>query len=121
MRHPGDYVQPGSIDVNGQHDQNACVGNIVYIMASKQNGTLYVGVTADPTTRIWEHRDKIYPRSFTARYNVTRLVWYREFDSVVDAIKFEKQLKRWRRVWKIQLIEVSNPDWNDLYLEIAGP
>ena len=88
-------------------------------MASRKNGTLYVGVTADPTTRIWEHRDKIYPRSFTSRYNIICLVWYQEFDSIVDAIAHEKRLKRWRRAWKVHLIEEQNPDWEDLYLEIC--
>ena len=89
--------------------------NIVYIMASRKNGTLYVGVTADPVHRIWEHRDRVHPKSFTARYNVTRLVWYQEFDDITEAIAHEKRLKRWQRAWKIQLIEKMNPEWEDLY------
>ncbi len=94
--------------------------NIVYIMASRKNGTLYVGVTSDPIHRIWEHRDKIHPDSFTARYDVTRLVWYQEFDDITDAIAHEKRLKRWRRAWKIQLIENMNPEWDDLYFMFAA-
>ena len=93
--------------------------NIVYIMASRKNGTLYVGVTADPVYRIWEHRDKVHPRSFTARYNVRRLVWYQEFEDISEAIAHEKRLKRWRREWKIQIIENSNPEWDDLYSTFA--
>ena len=87
----------------------------VYIMASRKNGTLYVGVTADLVHRVWEHRDKIHPRGFTARYNCTRLVWYREYDDIADAIADEKRIKRWRRVWKIEMIQEMNPEWEDLY------
>ncbi|GIL00760.1 MAG: excinuclease ABC subunit C [Alphaproteobacteria bacterium] len=86
----------------------------VYIMASRKGGTLYTGVTADLATRAWEHRDKVLP-GFTARYSVTRLVWYREYDDITQAIAEEKRIKRWRRRWKIELIEGMNPEWRDLY------
>jgi len=84
-------------------------------MASRKNGTLYVGVTADLMHRVFEHKDKAFPNSFTAKYDVNRLVWYQEFDYIKDAIAFEKRLKRWRRRWKIELIENSNLYWDDLY------
>ena len=90
------------------------MSSYVYIMASRKNGTLYTGVTADLGRRAWEHRDKVIG-GFTARYNVTRLVWYREYADITDAIAEEKRIKRWRRVWKIQLIEKMNPEWDDLY------
>lgn len=91
------------------------MAGFVYILTSRKHGTLYVGVTADLAQRVWEHREKAYPESFTAKYNVTRLVWYEAFDDITDAIAHEKRLKRWRRAWKIQLIEKMNPEWDDLY------
>jgi putative endonuclease len=94
------------------------MGGHVYIMASRKNGTLYTGVTADLARRVWEHRDKVVP-GFTARYGVTRLVWYREFDDIEIAIAEEKRIKRWRRAWKIQMIERMNPEWEDLYANIV--
>ncbi|WP_075998029.1 GIY-YIG nuclease family protein [Salaquimonas pukyongi] len=87
-------------------------------MASRQNGTLYTGVTTDLKRRAWEHRDKVLG-GFTARYNCTLLVWYREYENVVDAIADEKRIKKWRRAWKIQMIEAMNPDWRDLYPNLA--
>ena len=86
----------------------------VYILASQRNGTLYVGVTNDLVRRIHEHREKLV-EGFTARYEVSRLVWFDQTDSVEEAIAHEKRLKRWRREWKLALIEKSNPDWLDLY------
>ena len=86
----------------------------VYILASQRNGTLYVGVTNDLVRRVHEHREKLV-EGFTARYEVSRLVWYDQTDSVEEAIAHEKRLKRWRREWKLALIEKSNPDWLDLY------
>ena len=83
------------------------------------NGTLYVGVTADLARRVWEHKVKVSPRSFTARYSVTRLVWFQEFEDITEAILQEKRLKRWQRAWKVDLIETSNPGWKDLYPDIA--
>lgn len=85
----------------------------VYILASIQR-VLYIGITSVFEKRLIEHRIKAYPRSFTAQYNVTRLVYYEEFTRVDDAIAREKQLKGWRRSKKVALIERQNPDWNDL-------
>ncbi|GHB27824.1 endonuclease [Pseudovibrio japonicus] len=90
----------------------------VYITASRRNGTLYIGVTNDLARRVYEHREKVAV-SFTARYDVSRLVYYEEFERIGDAIAREKKLKRWRRVWKIELIEGFNPTWRDLYAELV--
>lgn len=85
----------------------------VYILASQKLGTLYIGVTSDISRRIWEHRDGLVD-GFTKQYDVKMLVYYELFDRIDDAIFREKQLKKWNRQWKINLIEASNPDWNDL-------
>lgn len=90
------------------------MGYYVYILASRRHGTLYVGVTNSLERRIAEHKAKAAP-GFTKRYGVDRLVWWREYGEVGEAIYFEKQLKRWRREWKVRLIEHENPDWGDLY------
>ena len=92
----------------------------VYILASRRHGTLYVGVTNDVVRRTAEHKAK-EARGFTKRYGVDRLVWWLEFGEVDEAIAFEKKLKRWRREWKINLIERENPDWSDLYPALAAP
>lgn len=86
----------------------------VYILASKRNGTLYIGVTNDIARRIWEHKEGIIP-GFTKKYNTKLLVYYEEFHNINEAIGREKLLKRWRRLWKLQIIENMNPDWTDLY------
>ena len=86
----------------------------VYILASKRNGTLYIGVTSDLTKRVWEHKNDLV-EGFTKRYGVHRLVWYEPHESMESAIKREKSIKEWKRVWKLELIESSNPDWEDLY------
>ena len=86
----------------------------VYILASKRNGTLYVGVTSDLVKRIWEHKNNMV-KGFTRRYGVHRLVWYELHESMESAIQREKRLKEWRRAWKLELIEGTNPDWQDLY------
>ena len=88
-------------------------GCYVYIMASKRNGTLYIGVTNDLALRVDEHRQGLVS-GFTKRYDVHRLVYYEEHEDVRDAIVREKQMKKWRRRWKINLIEDVNPDWRDL-------
>jgi putative endonuclease len=88
----------------------------VYILASQRNGTLYVGVTSNLSRRVYEHREGII-RGFTARHGVKMLVWYEGFTNVVDAIAAEKRIKRWRREWKLALIERDNPQWRDLYLD----
>ena len=82
----------------------------VYILASHKHGTLYVGVTNNLAERMWQHRQP-NPGTFCSRYNVKQLVWSEPFDDVRDAIAHETRLKRWRREWKIELIEKSNPDW----------
>lgn len=90
---------------------------VVYILASKRNGTLYVGVTNNLIKRVWEHKAKII-EGFTAEYGVDKLVYYEVFGDVREAIKREKQLKKWERKWKLTLIEEKNPEWKDLYCDI---
>jgi putative endonuclease len=90
----------------------------VYILASKAYGTLYVGVTSDLVKRIWEHREHLVP-GFTNRHLVTRLVWFECHDSIEAAINREKQIKEWRRDWKVNLIQAMNPEWRDLYNDVA--
>ncbi|EIL87134.1 MAG: GIY-YIG nuclease family protein [Rhodanobacter sp.] len=86
----------------------------VYMLASKHNGTLYIGVTSDLIKRIWQHRNEITD-SFTSRHHVHHLVWYELHETMESAILREKQLKEWRRAWKLRLIEGENPEWRDLY------
>jgi putative endonuclease len=86
----------------------------VYILASKPHGTLYVGVTSDVSRRVWEHKTGAVA-GFTTRYAVDRLVYAEAHASMEEAILREKQLKKWRRAWKIELIERDNPTWRDLY------
>ena len=86
----------------------------VYIMASKRNGTLYLGVTSDLLERVTQHREG-RGSDFVKRYKVTMLVWYEEWALITDAIQRETSLKRWPRKWKLALIEKMNPDWRDLY------
>jgi len=90
----------------------------VYLLASKPHGTLYVGVTSNLLQRVWQHKSKTVP-GFTSKYSVSRLVWYESHVSAEAAIRREKQIKEWRRAWKIQLIEADNPDWVDLCLGLA--
>jgi putative endonuclease len=86
----------------------------VYILASKRNGTLYIGVTSNLVKRIWEHKNNLV-EGFTEQYNVHNLVWYELHDNMASAILREKMLKEWKRKWKLELIEGGNPNWNDLY------
>jgi putative endonuclease len=86
----------------------------VYILASKRNGTLYIGVTSDLVKRMWEHKNNMV-KGFTKRYAVHLLVWYELYGSMETAITREKRLKDWKRKWKLELIESNNPDWQDLY------
>lgn len=86
----------------------------VDIMANKPNGVIYIGVTNNITERVKEHKNKIYPISFTARYNCEKLVYFEEFDEGQKAVIREKQFKKWKREWKIRLIEEMNPSWSDL-------
>ncbi len=85
----------------------------VYILSSGKHGTLYIGVTSDLTGRLHQHRESLI-KGFTSRYGVTRLVHFELFDDMISAITREKQLKNWRRDWKANLIEASNPGWDDL-------
>ena len=87
----------------------------IYILASKRNGTLYIGVTNNLFSRTFQHKLKKDTKSFTARYNVARLVYYEIYQYIQDAIAREKQLKKWKRVWKIELIEKENSTWRDLF------
>jgi putative endonuclease len=86
----------------------------VYILASQRNGTLYTGVTSDLIRRTWQHKQGVV-EGFTMKYHVKSLVYFEVHDSAHSAIEREKQIKKWRRAWKLRLIEESNPDWNDLY------
>ena len=86
----------------------------VYILASKRNGTLYIGVTSDLAKRVWQHKNDVVD-GFTKRYSVHQLVWYELHETMESAIEREKTLKNWKRVWKLELIENSNPIWQDLY------
>jgi len=91
----------------------------VYIMASQRHGTLYIGVTNNLIRSVYEHREKITP-GFTAKYNINRLVWFDQTDSIESAIQHEKPLKHWQRAWKIEMIEKANPEWEDLYASLLG-
>ena len=89
----------------------------VYILASKRNGTLYVGVTSDLTKRVWEHKNK-FVKGFTEQYGVDKLVYCEVHSDAENAILREKQIKKWNRSWKLRLIEEKNPSWKDLFDEI---
>ena len=91
----------------------------IYIATNRPYGTLYVGVTSDLIKRIWEHRTK-QADGFSARYNLHRLVYYELYGEMLPAIQREKQLKKWERQWKIELIESMNPGWVDLWESIKG-
>lgn len=91
----------------------------VYILASRRNGTLYVGVTNDVLRRTWEHKNDL-AEGFTRKYGVHILVYYELYEDIAVAIAREKRLKRWNRAWKIKLIETNNSGWNDLYDRLLG-
>ncbi len=86
----------------------------VYIMASKKNGTLYTGVTSDLVGRVWEHKNNVF-KGFSRRHNIKLLAWYEFHQTMPDAIEREKNIKEWKRLWKVKLIDEFNPQWNDLY------
>ena len=90
----------------------------VYILASQRNGTLYIGVTSDLVKRIWQHREGQVD-GFTKQYNVKKLVWYEQHETMESAISREKAMKKWRRQWKLSFIEKDNPSWVDLWDEIV--
>jgi putative endonuclease len=89
-----------------------------YIMASRRNGTLYIGVTSDLIQRAWQHREGAVD-GFTKKYDVKMLVWYELHATMEHAIAREKTLKKWNRAWKLQLIESANPEWRDLWPEVT--
>ena len=93
-------------------------GGWVYIMTNKPDGTLYLGVTADLSRRVYEHRQGTYP-GFTRKYGLKRLVWYEQHDDFRPAIQREKTMKHWSRAWKVRMIMAANPDWRDLYEDLA--
>ena len=90
----------------------------VYLLASRKHGTLYLGMTNNLIRRVHEHRTKSVP-GFTSRYNIHHLVWYECYDDPENAIAREKEVKKWRREWKVRLIEKENLDWADLYPSIT--
>jgi putative endonuclease len=89
----------------------------VYILASRRNGTLYIGMTDDLGRRIWEHKEGAIP-GFTKKYSVKLLVWFEAHDTRESAFIRERQIKKWNRAWKLELIEKQNPEWRDLYFEL---
>ena len=91
--------------------------NYVYILASKRNGTLYIGVTSNLKRRIFEHKEGLR-KGFTKKYNVHMLVYCEEINNIRDAILREKRIKKWKRAWKLKLIEKDNPEWRDLYFDL---
>jgi putative endonuclease len=86
----------------------------VYILASKRNGTLYTGMTSDLVKRVWQHKNSLID-GFTKTYHVKLLVYFEVYHQAEEALKREKQIKKWRRKWKLTLIEEKNPNWDDLY------
>ena len=89
----------------------------IYIMANKENGTLYIGVTSDLVKRVWEHKDKLV-KGFTQKYKLDKLVYYETHADAESAFKRESQLKNWKRAWKLKLVNNFNPNWEDLYEKI---
>jgi putative endonuclease len=108
-----DYATPG-ISESGMDKSS-----YVYILASGLNGTLYIGVTSNLIKRVWEHREGVVD-GFSKQYGVKNLVWYEIHTEIMEAIRREKQIKKWERSWKVELIQQSNPRWRDLYADITG-
>ena len=90
----------------------------VYILASRKNGVLYIGITNDLRRRVFEHKNNLIA-GFTKKYNVNKLVYFELINQPMDAINREKRMKKWKRQWKIELIESLNPEWKDLYFELT--
>ena len=97
--------------------RNLLLNSYIYILTNKPNGTLYIGVTSDLVKRIYEHKNN-FVDGFSKKYNTKQLIYYEIFESIEEAIKREKQLKKWNRSWKIELIENFNKSWKDLYDDI---
>jgi len=112
-RHSGEGRNPERIWLNHKVNKQPAI----YILASKSNGTIYIGVTSNLVKRVWEHKNNKV-EGFTRRYNVHILVWYELHGTMESAISREKQLKNWKRKWKLRLIEKDNPNWMDLYPSI---
>jgi len=91
----------------------------IYILASKKNGTLYIGVTGDLVKRIYAHKHGMI-EGFTKQYHTKQLVYFEATDDIQNALHREKRLKKWNRKWKVDLIEKNNPTWNDLYFDLSG-
>ena len=91
----------------------------VYILASRRNGTLYVGVTSNLVQRVWQHKQHVV-EGFTKKYGVDQLVWYESHPSMDSAIQREKAIKKWQRAWKVAMIEKVNPEWRDLWPDLSG-
>ena len=91
----------------------------VYLLASKPNGVIYLGVTSDIVKRVWQHKNA-FVDGFSKKYKVHDLVWFEPHSSMESAIMREKRIKKWRRAWKVRLIEEGNPGWRDLYGDIIG-
>ncbi len=89
----------------------------VYILASKRNGTLYTGVTSNLVKRIWEHKNNVV-EGFTQKYSIHTLVWYEMHETMDTAIQREKNIKNWKRAWKLKMVEEMNPQWRDSYPEL---
>jgi putative endonuclease len=98
--------------------QEPCVSFFVYIMASRRNGTLYIGMTDDLARRTWEHRIGVAP-GFSRKYGVKILLWYEVHESRETAFQRERRMKKWNRAWKLEAIEKFNPDWRDLFDDLA--
>ena len=90
----------------------------VYILSSERNGTVYIGVTSDLVKRVWEHKQDLV-EGFTKQYGIHTLVYFELHVDMAQAIQREKQLKKWKRSWKLRMIELKNPDWHDLWPEIV--
>lgn len=91
----------------------------IYILASRRNGTLYIGVTNNLINRVWDHKNGLVD-SFTKKYKINILVWFQATESIESAIQREKRLKEWKRKWKLKLIEEANPEWEDLYFKLIS-
>ena len=91
----------------------------VYILSNKRNGTLYIGVTNDLLRRVYEHKKKLF-KGFSSAYEIDKLIYFEDTNDIHTAIEREKQLKKWDRKWKLELIEEKNPRWKDLYYELGG-
>ena len=107
-------IRTGSCILSCKHATDDGQTYFVYILASRRNGTLYIGVTNDLVRRVWEHRDGLVP-GFTKKYDVKMLVYFERFNNIGLAIHRETRLKKWNRKWKLELIESMNPEWRDLY------